>query len=102
MKQCRRNTNLLVMTAVSVALSLASIVTAAHSAPRNRAPNVLFISVDDLNDWAGCLGGHPQTKSSFPPASRKMIWMTFRRPDSVSGAIATCLTSASMDCGKTA
>lgn len=23
-------------------------------------PNVLFISVDDLNDWIGCLGGHPQ------------------------------------------
>jgi arylsulfatase A-like enzyme len=24
-------------------------------------PNVLFISVDDLNDWIGCMGGHPQT-----------------------------------------
>ena len=24
-------------------------------------PNVLFIAVDDLNDWVGCLGGHPQT-----------------------------------------
>lgn len=24
------------------------------------APNVLFISIDDLNDWVGCLGGHPQ------------------------------------------
>ena len=23
-------------------------------------PNVLFISLDDLNDWIGCLGGHPQ------------------------------------------
>jgi arylsulfatase A-like enzyme len=22
--------------------------------------NVLFIAVDDLNDWVGCLGGHPQ------------------------------------------
>lgn len=26
-------------------------------------PNVLFISVDDLNDWIGCLGGHPQVKT---------------------------------------
>ncbi len=26
-------------------------------------PNVLFISVDDLNDWIGCLGGHPQAKT---------------------------------------
>ena len=24
-------------------------------------PNVLLIAVDDLNDWVGCLGGHPQT-----------------------------------------
>jgi len=24
-------------------------------------PNVLFIAMDDLNDWVGCLGGHPQT-----------------------------------------
>lgn len=23
-------------------------------------PNVLFIAVDDLNDWVGCLQGHPQ------------------------------------------
>ena len=23
-------------------------------------PNVLFIAVDDLNDWVGCLGGHPR------------------------------------------
>lgn len=26
-------------------------------------PNVLFIAVDDLNDWVHCLGGHPQTRS---------------------------------------
>lgn len=29
----------------------------AHAADR---PNVLFIAVDDLNDWIGCLKGHPQ------------------------------------------
>jgi arylsulfatase A-like enzyme len=23
-------------------------------------PDVLFIAIDDLNDWVGCLGGHPQ------------------------------------------
>ena len=28
-----------------------------------RRPNVLFIAVDDLNDWVGCLGGHPQAKT---------------------------------------
>ena len=25
--------------------------------------NVLFIPVDDLNDWVGCLGGHPDAKT---------------------------------------
>ncbi len=26
-------------------------------------PNVLFISIDDLNDWVGHLGGHPMAKT---------------------------------------
>ncbi len=26
-------------------------------------PNVLFIAVDDLNDWIGCMGGHGQVKT---------------------------------------
>ncbi|MGJ8762372.1 MAG: sulfatase-like hydrolase/transferase, partial [Polaribacter sp.] len=26
-------------------------------------PNVLFIMVDDLNDWVGAFGGNPQTKT---------------------------------------
>lgn len=26
-------------------------------------PNVLFIVIDDLNDWTGCLGGHPQAQT---------------------------------------
>jgi len=30
--------------------------------PQNK-PNILLISVDDLNDWVGCLGGHPQVKT---------------------------------------
>jgi choline-sulfatase len=30
-----------------------------HAARKPR-PNVVLIVVDDLNDWIGCLGGHPQ------------------------------------------
>ena len=36
----------------------------AHAAKESkRPPNVLLLSVDDLNDWTGCLGGHPQAKT---------------------------------------
>jgi arylsulfatase A-like enzyme len=28
-----------------------------------RRPNVLFIAIDDLNDWIGCLGGHPDVRT---------------------------------------
>lgn len=30
---------------------------------REQRPNVLFIAVDDLNDWIEPLGGHPQTRT---------------------------------------
>lgn len=26
-------------------------------------PNVLFLAIDDLNDWVGCLKGHPQVQT---------------------------------------
>ena len=31
--------------------------------PAKDKPNVLLVSIDDLNDWVGCLGGHPQAKT---------------------------------------
>jgi arylsulfatase A-like enzyme len=34
----------------------------AKDAPQ-RPPNVLFIAIDDLNDWVGVLGGHPQART---------------------------------------
>ncbi|MCA8991774.1 MAG: sulfatase-like hydrolase/transferase [Planctomycetaceae bacterium] len=46
------------LTYFSLLLLVGSITHAADSPVR---PNVLFIAVDDLNDWIGCLGGHPQS-----------------------------------------
>ncbi len=34
-------------------------------------PNVLMISIDDLNDWTGFLGGHPQVKTPHMDALAK-------------------------------
>ncbi len=31
--------------------------------PAGTQPNVLFVAIDDLNDWIGALGGHPQAKT---------------------------------------
>ena len=46
---------------------LASVVlglgTLAGASPTLARPNVLFIAIDDLNDWVGCLGGHPQAQT---------------------------------------
>ncbi|MEM9016954.1 MAG: sulfatase [Verrucomicrobiota bacterium] len=33
------------------------------SAAEETRPNVLLIAVDDLNDWLGCLGTHPQVQT---------------------------------------
>jgi arylsulfatase A-like enzyme len=34
-----------------------------HEARAADRPNVLFIAIDDLNDWVGSLGGNPQAKT---------------------------------------
>ena len=41
---------------------LIALVTAAVAA-RADAPNILFIAVDDLNDWIEPMGGHPQANT---------------------------------------
>ncbi len=33
------------------------------SAKPTQSPNVLFIAIDDLNDWVGCMDGHPQART---------------------------------------
>jgi arylsulfatase A-like enzyme len=52
------------MTMLHLAVLLICAAATAAAAPTQSRPNVLMISLDDLNDWVGCLGGHPQ---SFTP-----------------------------------
>lgn len=32
-------------------------------AAETKHPNILVIAIDDLNDWIGCMGGHPQAQT---------------------------------------
>lgn len=48
-----------------IRVTLACIMSCAGAAAEDAPPrpNVLMIAVDDLNDWVGCLGGHPQAQT---------------------------------------
>ena len=44
-------------------LAFACVAIAVAARAAESRPNVLFIAMDDLNDWVGCLGGNPQTRT---------------------------------------
>ncbi|MBX2852290.1 MAG: sulfatase [Phycisphaeraceae bacterium] len=44
-------------------LVCAAILPVAGTIAQDKKPNVVLISIDDLNDWIGCLGGHPQART---------------------------------------
>ena len=48
-------------------------------------PNVLFIAIDDMNDWIGPLGGHPQAITPNLDRLAKM-GVTFRNAHTASPA----------------
>jgi len=56
------------MTRISIVIVLAAILLAtavpcATAADLGKKPKVVFIAIDDLNDWVGHLGGHPDAKT---------------------------------------
>ncbi|HEX8203595.1 MAG TPA: sulfatase, partial [Isosphaeraceae bacterium] len=61
-------TSLPIVRTIAAALALAPVAAAGVPSPSPaaaapRRPNVLFIAIDDLNDWVGHLGGHPQART---------------------------------------
>ncbi|MBU6277454.1 MAG: sulfatase-like hydrolase/transferase, partial [Planctomycetes bacterium] len=49
--------------AIVIGLAAALVAATGPAAGAEGKPNVLFIAIDDLNDWVGCLGGHPQART---------------------------------------
>jgi arylsulfatase A-like enzyme len=47
----------------ALAIFFLALALVARTTNANEQPDVVFIIVDDLNDWLGCLGGHPEAKS---------------------------------------
>ncbi len=58
LSQFTRRRCLQTLAGIAPALGAAS---CSSNSPSRRPPNVLFLAVDDLNDWIGALAGHPQT-----------------------------------------
>lgn len=59
------------MTLRSISALASVLVFFAPSGSAQEKPNVFFIAIDDLNDWVGCLGGHPQSKTPHIDALAK-------------------------------
>ena len=58
------------ITTVAVSAATTGAITGSAQADelKSKGYNVLFIAIDDLNDWVGCLGGNPQAIT--PTSSR--------------------------------
>ncbi len=61
------------------AILLSSLTVSARSDDASR-PNVLMIIADDLNDWVGCLGGHPDAKNAEHRPAGEARLVVHQRP----------------------
>lgn len=59
----------------------------AFTAVADSKPNILFIAIDDLNDWIGCMDGHPQVKTPHMDrlAERGVLFTEAHCPSPVCG-----------------
>ena len=71
----RKPTTLLMAASFIGSLCLSTLV--AQDSNSNRSPNILFIAMDDLNDWIGCMGGHPQARTpNLDRLSKSSVFFT--------------------------
>lgn len=65
------------------------------SIAKSQGPNIIMISVDDLNDWVGVYGGHPQalTPNIDKLASQSMVFRNASCPGPVCGPSRSALLS---------
>jgi arylsulfatase A-like enzyme len=68
------------------------------SAQEKQKPNILFIAVDDLNDWVGVYGGNPQIKTPNIDklAEQAMVFRNASCPGPVCGPSRSALLSGFM------
>ena len=64
----------------------------------DKRPNILMIAIDDLNDWVGAFGGHPQaqTPNIDRLASNSMVFRNASCPGPVCGPSRSALLSGFM------
>jgi arylsulfatase A-like enzyme len=74
-------------------LVVAALLLPEHATPQELRPDVLFIAVDDLNDWVGFLRGHPQTKTPNIDrlAARGMAFLNAHSPSALCNPSRTAL-----------
>ena len=62
--------------------------------PDNKKPNIIFIAVDDMNDWVGYLGGHGGMKIHTPNIDRlAKASMIFTNAHTPSPCLCSCSCS---------
>lgn len=68
---------------------------AKSTATENQKPNIVMIAIDDLNDWAGVFGGHPQamTPNIDQLAEKSMVFQKASCPGPVCGPSRSALLS---------